>query len=182
MIQGTLVCLREYRKEDAERAQGFLNNPELSRLLSTGVPFPLTLWDEEKWVESQSVQKELYNFAIETVKERLYIGGCGINALDWKNRAATVGIMIGDPEFWGKGYGTEAMRLLIGFIFEQMNMNRIELRVFSFNERARKSYEKVGFVPEGRLRQALYRDGAFHDELPMSILRHEYDALYRKKD
>jgi RimJ/RimL family protein N-acetyltransferase len=182
MYLGDLVRLREYRATDTERALSFINDPELSRLLSTNTPFPATLADEEKWVSSQSSRNERYNFAIETLEEQLYIGGCGINALDWKNRQCTVGIMIGDKNYWGRGYGTDAMRVLVRFLFDQMNMHRAELHVFGYNERAQRSYQKVGFVKEGVLRQCLYRDGAYYDEIIMSMLRPEYEALYRGKD
>ena len=182
MYTGDLVRLCEYSREDSARALTFINNPEVLRLIQTGVRLPRTYKEEEKWIENMNAGKlEGYTFKIETLKDSLYIGGCGVNELDWKNRNAVVGIMVGDPVYWGHGYGTDAMRVLVRFLFDQVGLNRIALKVFDYNERAIKSYQKVGFTQEGRMRETLYCDGAFHDEIVMSILKREYDALYERK-
>lgn len=173
MYTGNLVNLREYRKEDVPMAQAYLNNPEIKRLLAPNIPFLYTLEDEYKWYEGQSAMKDLYNFAIETKETGKYIGGCGINHLDWKNSTATIGIFIGDADYWGKGYGTDAMKVLIRFIFEQMNIHKIKLNVYAFNERAIKSYQKIGFVHEGTLRQEIFKDGKYHDEWVMGMFASE---------
>ena len=73
-----------------------------------------------------------------------------------------------------KGHGTDAIRILIRFIFEQMNINKIKLNVYEFNERAVRCYEKCGFKKEGRLRQEIFRDGKYYDQYIMSILKEEY--------
>jgi RimJ/RimL family protein N-acetyltransferase len=174
MYTGEKVRLREYRREDTQHAQSYINDPEVKRFLTPGIPFPVTLDEEEKWVSSQSAFKNEYNFAIENLEDQRYIGGCGINSLDWKNSVATVGIFIGDKSLWGRGYGTDAMKVLVKFIFEQMNINKIKLNVYSFNERAIKSYEKCGFKKEGQLREEIFRDGKYFDEYVMGILRKEY--------
>lgn len=175
MYIGQKVRLREYRKEDIEKAQKYMNDPEIRRLLHPGIPYLYTFEDEEKWFNELSANKDVYNFAIETIKDKKYIGGCGLNKIDWKNSVAVVGIFIGDKEYWGKGYGTDAMKILIKFVFEQMNINKIKLNVFSFNQRAIKSYEKCGFRKEGILRQEIYRDGRYYDDIIMGILREEYN-------
>lgn len=174
MYTGNKVRLREYRKEDVKLAQSYLNDREIRKLLNPGIPYPLTFGDEEKWVESLSSQNDRYSFAIETLDDNKYIGGCGINDIDWKNSVAIIGIVIGDKEYWGKGYGTDAMKLLISFVFEQMNLNKIKLHVFSFNERAIKCYEKCGFTKEGVLREEIFSDGKYHDDIVMGFLKTEY--------
>lgn len=90
---------------------------------------------------------------------------------------AVEGIFIGDKKYWGKGYGTDAMRVLVKFIFEQMNIHKVKLNVYSFNERAIKSYEKCGFKVEGVLRQEIFRDGRYYDEIIMGLLKEEYYNL-----
>ena len=174
MYQGKKTRLREYRKEDVPKALAYMNDGDVKRLLTPGIPFLYTLEDELKWYEGITAMKDTYNFAIETIDGGHYIGGCGLNAVDWKNSVAVVGIFIGDKTYWGKGYGTDAMKILINFIFGQMNINKIKLNVYSFNERAVKSYEKCGFIKEGTLRQEIYRDGKYHDEHIMSILKEEH--------
>ncbi len=174
MFIGKRVKLRELKIEDVEPAYRYMSDPEVLLNLSPGIPYPMTLERERHWFESQIEMKDTYNFSIEDIETGLYIGGCGINKIDWKNSIATVGIYIGDKDFRGKGYGTEAMGLFIDFIFNQMNINRVQLFVFSFNERAIRSYKKIGFVEEGRLKQSIFRNGKYHDELIMSILREDY--------
>jgi RimJ/RimL family protein N-acetyltransferase len=176
MYTGTLVRLREYRKEDIPLAQGFINDPEMKLLLAPGVPFPVTLDDEEKWVRSNSAMKDEYSFAIETLDGGEYIGGCGINSIDWKNSKVLVGIFIGNKNYLGRGYGTDAMRVLISFIFNEMNVHKIKLLVYAFNERAIRSYKKCGFVVEGIKRQEVFKAGQYHDELEMGLLREEWES------
>ncbi|MCL4442345.1 MAG: GNAT family N-acetyltransferase [Firmicutes bacterium] len=174
MYTGKLVKLRAYKQEDAALAQEYYNDPEVKRFLVPGIPYPLTLPEEERWVLSQSANNDVYSFAIETLEDAQYIGGCGINSVDWKNSVAQAGIFIGDKNFWGKGYGTDAMQVLVRFVFEQMNVNKVSLNTYSFNTRAFKSYLKCGFKQEGTLRQALFRDGRYHDIYVMGLLREEY--------
>jgi len=174
MYTGQKVKLREYRETDIAQVLTYINDPEIKTLLHNGVPYPMTMKDEMTWFENQSAMKEKYNFAIESLEDQRYLGGCGINALDWKNSVATVGIFIGDKNYWGKGYGTDAMKVLIAFIFDQMNLNKIALHVYSFNERAIKSYEKCGFVVEGRLRKEVYKNGSYFDDVVMGLLKEEY--------
>lgn len=176
MYEGELVRFRELRDSDLELAQGFINDPEVAKNLTPRIPYLATLKDEKVFFDSISFMKDTYNFAIEAKDSNKYIGGCGVNEIDWKNSVATVGIMIGDKNYWSKGYGTDAMKLLVKFIFEQMNINKVKLCVYSFNKRAEKCYEKTGFKKEGILREELFRDGKYHDTIIMSILRNEFNS------
>ncbi len=174
MFTGSLVRLRAYRKEDAPLAQEYMNDPEMKLCLSPGVPYPFTLEDEEKWVATNSAMNDTYTFAIEALDSGEYIGGCGAHEIDWKNSKATVGIMIGSKKYLSRGYGTDAMKVLINFIFNEMNINKISLNVYAFNERAVKSYKKCGFIVEGVLRQEIFKNGNYHDELRMALLRGDW--------
>ena len=173
MYCGKLVRLRAYRKNDIPKAQEFLNDFEVRKLLQPTVPYPYTMEDEEKWYEGISAIKDTYTFAIETL-DGIYLGGCGVNSIDWKNRKAEIGIFIGDKDYWGKGYGSDAIQILVKFIFEEMNINKIGLSVYSYNERAKKAYKKCGFVEDGVLREEIFREGKYHDEIIMSMLKREY--------
>ncbi len=174
MYTGKLVRLREYRKEDLPKILEYINDPEVKGLLNPAIPYPYTLEDEEKWLASNSATKDIYSFAIETLVEKRYIGGCGINKIDWKNSVVEVGIFIGDKSLWGKGFGSDAMKVLMAFVFEQLNINKIKLEVFSFNQRAIKSYEKCGFRVEGVLREEIFRNGKYFDKISMGILAREF--------
>ena len=174
MYEGALVRLRPYGKDDTETVWKYINDPEIKQYLAPGIPYPITLNDEEKWILSQSAMQDTYSFAIEDKDTCKYLGGCGINHVDWKNSHATVGIFIGDKEFHGKGYGTDAMRTLVKFIFNEMNIRKVKLEVYAFNERALRSYEKCGFKKEGSLREEIFRFGKFHDIIIMSVFRGEF--------
>lgn len=176
MYYGEKVCLRAYKEEDIPVATKLVNDAELKRLLAPRIAFPMTGWEEEEWVKSQRSNKNgEYNFAVEDMETHSYIGGCGINEVNWTARIATVGIMIGDKNYWNKGYGTDAMKVLIKFIFENMNIRKIKLNVFSFNIRAQKCYEKCGFKVEGILKDELFKDGKYYDEIIMSLFNNEYN-------
>lgn len=175
MFDGKLVRLRGYRKEDISLKLSYINDPEVMRYLESGIPYPLTLNEEIKWFEAISAFKDSYRFAIEAIDSSHYIGECGINSIDWKNSVASAVIFIGDKEYRGKGFGTEAMKILLYFVFNQININKVRLNVYSFNVRAIKSYEKCGFKKEGILRQEIFRDGKYYDTIVMGLLREEWD-------
>ncbi|PJF44100.1 MAG: N-acetyltransferase, partial [Phototrophicales bacterium] len=98
----------------------------------------------------------------------------GLHGPDLRNRSSEVGISIGQPSYWDQGYGTDAMRVLLRYGFYEINLHRIELKVYSFNERAIRSYEKLGFQKEVVARQAIFRDGQYHDVIIMGLLRSEW--------
>jgi RimJ/RimL family protein N-acetyltransferase len=106
----------------------------------------------------------------------LSIGNIALFDFDWRIRMAELGVLIGDKEYWNKGYGTEAVGLLIKHAFATLNLNRVFLRVYQTNPRAIRAYEKAGFVHEGRFRQAHYHDGEYVDVIFMSVLRSEWQA------
>ncbi|MCL5270155.1 MAG: GNAT family N-acetyltransferase [bacterium] len=174
MFEGNLTRLRACREEDVPLAQQFISDPEVSLNMVPDIPYPMTLGEERKWYESLSARGDRYSFAIETREETRYIGGCGVNNINWKNGTAEVGIFIGDPEFRDKGCGTDALGTPVRFAFGQIHINKLKLNVFSFNARAICCYEKLNFKLEGVLRQEIFRDVRYHDIHIMSILREEY--------
>lgn len=174
MYLGELVRLRDYGKEDLEMAKNFVNDPEVRQYVEPGIPYLYTLANEEKWYEAISARSDIYHFAIEDKKTGKYIGGCSVSEVDWKNSIVVVGIFIGEAEYRNKGYGTDTMKVLVRFIFEQMNINKIKLCAYSFNQRAIRCYEKVGFKVEGVLKEELFRNGKYHDIIQMSIFKKDY--------
>jgi RimJ/RimL family protein N-acetyltransferase len=150
-------------------------------MMRVGILFPMRPEDEEKWYSSlnPSSDKE-YSFAIELKNGGTYLGGCGVHGIDAKNRNAMVGLFLG-KEHCGKGYGTDALQVLVRFCFQEINLNRVKLGVFSFNKRAIRCYEKVGFRTEGVLRQEIYRNGRYHDTVLMGMLRSEWDSRRRRE-
>ena len=174
VYEGLKVRLREYRKEDIPLRLAYLNDPEMICSLTPDIPYPMTLHEEEKWFESLTAVSDTYKFAIETLENKLFIGGCSINGVDWKNSVATMGIFIGSKNHLGRGYASDALRVLIEFIFLQMGINKIRLTVYSYNESALRCYEKCGFKVEGVLRQEIFKDGKYYDKIAMGLLKQEF--------
>lgn len=174
MFEGKLVRLRSYRKEDMKICLSFINDPLVTKNIRPGIPFPYKYEDEIKWYESLNPMSEKnYSFAIEKIEDETYLGGCGINYVDWKNSFCEIGLFLG-KDFWNKGYGTDAMNILVKFIFNEMNLNKIKLFVYSFNDSARRVYEKLGFKTEGVLREEIYKEGKYYDEILMGLLKKDF--------
>lgn len=174
LLQGEKVFLDAVRREDVPQFGVWFADLEFLGYLGMGALFPNTEDDELDWYERQRITKDQFTFAIRRMDTRALIGSTSLNEIGWKNRTAVFGIAIGEKSVWGQGYGTDATRVILRYAFLELNLNRVELSVYSFNERALKSYAKVGFVLEGSRRQAIYRDGHYHDVHLMSILRDEW--------
>jgi RimJ/RimL family protein N-acetyltransferase len=177
MFTGNKVRLRESRKEDIVALNDISNELECMLNLTTRVPVPMPIQIQQGWFEdyTKKFSDDFIQFTIEKL-DGTVIGKCGTGHIDWKNACVTVWIFIGKGENRGAGYGSEALSLFVNFIFREMNMNRVQLYVFGFNERAVTSYKKVGFVVEGVHKQDLYRNGKYNDVYIMSILKREFDA------
>lgn len=162
MYEGRLVRLRAFERDDVDANHAFVNDYDTVRGMLSGIPFPSSMQDEYRWLEQQtSYSRGEYQFAIEDGSGSL-VGRCGATRVDWKNRVAELAIMIGTP-YRGRGYGTEAMSLLCDFCFREMNLHKLKVSVFSFNEAAVRCYERCGFTREGLLRNEVFRDGAYRD-------------------
>jgi RimJ/RimL family protein N-acetyltransferase len=179
MFTGDLVTLGVVQREYLPSYVKWLNDWELRRLLAPNLPHPYTMEDEEGWFNRLRDERDSRVFAVLTNAEGRLLGNCSLHRIDWTNRHAMFGIFIGDKNDRRKGYGRDATRVLLRYAFEEAGLNRIELEVFSFNTSAIRLYEKVGFRMEGTRRQALFREGAWHDEHIMAILRDDWIALYR---
>lgn len=180
MLTGKNLRLRELRKEDLELINEYGNEEDVMINLNIKAPVPKPIGVQQYWYEENLKKQDgdFIQFAIEKL-DGTVIGKCGTGDIDWKNGCTTVWIFIGKQENRGKGYGTEALSLFVDFIFTEMNMNRVQLLVFGFNQRAVASYEKVGFVVEGIYKQELFRLGKYQDVYQMSILKREYDLRQR---
>jgi RimJ/RimL family protein N-acetyltransferase len=183
LFEGKLVRLTS--EDPAIMGEAFSRwnqNTEYFRLLDSD---PAHLWSSKKmkeWYEKDldaSLPKH-FDFAIRTLAEDKMIGFIGFELLNWADRDTFVAIGIGEPEYWSKGYGSDAMRIMLRYGFTELNLHRISLTVFAQNPRGIHSYEKCGFRHEGRVRDFLLRDGKRSDLLFMGILRREWDELGEK--
>jgi RimJ/RimL family protein N-acetyltransferase len=181
MIYGERIRFRGVEHDDLPTFVKWVNDPEVRQGIAIHLPFSQA--EEENWFEGMLKHPadehvlgiEVREPITEVGDERWrLIGSCGFFSIDWRNRASEFGIMIGDKSYWNRGYGTEAVRLLLQHGFNTLNLNRIFLRVFENNPRAIRAYEKAGFINEGRQRQAEFMDGRYIDVLVMSMLKDEF--------
>src|SRR5438477_7347960 len=171
------VCLRPLERADLNDSYlGWLNDPEITRYMESGT-FPTTMRDMERFYEEVTGSCSQVILAITDAKSGRHIGNVKLGPVHWVHRRASLGILIGDKSFWGKGAGTEAMRMAVDYGFYKLNLRRIDLTVFAEHEFAVRLYEKVGFKVEGRLREHVFRDGQYHDILHMGLLGSEYDRV-----
>lgn len=173
MFRGKKVLLREYREGDLKNLKSILNEQNFMRYAASRTPYPRLMNDVIEDYRSISHSKDYYDFEIESIEEGVYIGECGIKTVDFKNSRAEIYIFIGE-QYSGRGYGTDAVKVLLDFIFNQMNVHKVSLTVFSFNTRAIRCYEKCGFKVEGCLRNEIFKDGKYHDSIAMGILKEEF--------
>lgn len=156
--------------DDAERYTEWLNDYELTQYL-TLASMQISLHAEK---EALARLSEGQNYAIVDKQTDTLIGNCGLMDIDNLQGTAEIGIFIGDKEYWGKGYGREALSLLTDYGFSVLNLQNIMLRVYSFNTRAIRSYESIGFRMIGTRRDAITRNRKTYDVYLMDILPSDF--------
>ena len=174
-ILGQRVVLRRHRPDNLRTFMRWYSDPEVARL-TRYQQTPLSADDVQRFFYSRIMGSDFLAMAIHIRDGERLIGTCAFSQLDGDNGSTLFHITIGDPDAWGKGYGTEATQLMLGHAFTRLALHRVALTVFEFNSRAIRSYEKSGFTIEGRARQAIFRDGRFWDEIHMSVLLEEWEA------
>lgn len=173
MIHGRLADLRAVEPSDAPVLARWLNDPEV--MLYWGRPGnTVSVPEVEAQEKAQAARGNSRKYIIQT-KEAQPIGQIDYYDLDWQNRSAWVSIMLGEQAFWSGGYGTDAMRSLLSYLFRQLNLHRVALTVHESNTRAQRSYAKNGFMVEGVLRDWAFFDGRWVNGVIMAALRDEYE-------
>ena len=178
LLHGQLVRLVAANSEtDAELMARWSRNAEYLRMLDSERAAPQSVKQVKgniaKWMEHE--QANSFGFMIRALADDKLIGFVGLGGINWSHGDGFVGIGIGEPADWGKGYGTDAMRVMLHYAFRELNLYRVNLDVFSYNPRAIHSYEKAGFKIEGREPKSVLRDGQRYDMVLMGILREEWE-------
>ncbi len=173
-ISGKRIYLSPMNIEDAELYTRWMNDSEITDNLGSST-MVFSEEAERNWVEDNSGE---YQFAIIERESDEIIGNCGIQAVTHTFQRAELGLFIGDENNRNKGYGKEVLSLLLAYCFDTLNLHNVMLKVFSFNERAIHTYEKVGFKEIGRRREAYYAKGRLWDEVYMDILKDEFTREY----
>jgi RimJ/RimL family protein N-acetyltransferase len=173
-VVGNRIYLRGFEKKDLTGNYfNWANDPAVTHYLFMGAK-PNIAENMEEWFNTMRHDASETLFVICDKQNNKVIGFCGLHRIDWIGRTAEYRIFLGEKDYWGKGIGQEAGKLLVRYGFEKLNMNKVWLGVTDENVPAVKSYEKLGFVHEGVLRQDNYRNSKYYNTVRMSILRDEY--------
>jgi len=174
-LEGERTVLRRHVPANLEAFKRWYADPEVVRL-TRYQDGPMRADEVERFFVARVLGPESLTFAIHVRATDRLIGTCAFSQLDGDNGTALFHITIGEKDCWGQGHGGEATELMLEHAFERLGLHRVGLSVFEFNERAIRSYRRVGFVVEGRAREAILRDGRWWDEIQMSILESEWRA------
>jgi RimJ/RimL family protein N-acetyltransferase len=174
-LDGTRVVLKRHVPANLGAFERWYTDPEVARL-TRYQDGPMRPEEIERFFTARVVGPDSLALAVHVKADDRLIGTCAFSQLDGDNGSALYHITIGEKEAWGSGYGTEATRLMLSHAFDRLNLHRVALSVFEFNERAIRSYRSCGFTVEGRSREAIWREGRWWDEITMSILEPEWRA------
>lgn len=181
MLRGELVWLRPSERSDFMQDPAPVNDPEIGHMMGLKMPVGIDGASEFAQMVLSQHGKTLWSFTVCPLGEQRGIGNVSLRNLDRENGSAEMAVVMTDHAYIGRGYGTDAVNCIVDFGFGELRLERIYLQVFDYNPRAKRSYEKSGFQTDATLRHARFHRGQHHDVDVMSILRHEWLALARRR-
>lgn len=171
-IVGTKTILRKLEEGDLKKTLTWLRDPSVNKFLSQDFS-GFTREQEFQWFNFMRNSYRDIVFAIETKDERIHIGNCGLHRINWIQKSCELGIVIGEKEFWNKGYGSDVIRSVANFAFTKLNISRIRLNVYQYNPRAIRAYEKCGFKKIKTLKNDHFYEGKYWDTFVMELVKPE---------
>lgn len=169
---GKKVLLREVREGDMEIFNEMINSPTIEANV-VGWSKPVTIYEQNEWYKNIQNDSSVIRYSVCEANEGVLCGTAIISRIDWKNRVCSIDIKLCENA-QGKGYGTETIALLKEYIFNELNLNRIEVKILETNIGSQKLFQKSGFVREGVLRRAVYKKGNYINLFLYSYLKEEY--------
>jgi len=176
LLQGSRVRLAALTADDLPEIARWHSDAGFARMFDTRPSAPRMAGTLDSWLEDYSRSTNGFLFAIRPLGGDELLGYTELEGIQWPHEHAWLSIAIGDPARQGQGYGTEAIGLALQFAFQELNLHRVQLTVFSYNQRAIALYEKLGFRREGTYREHIQRDGARYDMYLYGMLRPEWLA------
>jgi RimJ/RimL family protein N-acetyltransferase len=181
LLQGANVQLTALTSNDLPRIANWYQHTDFLRLLDARPAYPQTEAVLAQWLEERHKATDAFMFGVRLLENDELLGWVELDGILWTHQVSGIGIGIGNQTYWGKGYGSEAMQLALQFAFNELNLHRLQLTVFSYNDRAIALYEKLGFQREGVYREFLQRDGERHDMYLYGLLHREWQEHQFKK-
>jgi RimJ/RimL family protein N-acetyltransferase len=176
-LKGERINLRLINENDIEQFATWINDHDVSQFLSNTLPIDMK--KEKDWIDGLYDSNTKIPFAIET-KDSELIGNMSLDSIDYINRTAVTGAMIGNKKFWGKGYGSEAKMLLLDYAFNTLNLRKIISEVIGFNDRSVKYSLKCGYVIEGRQKKHYYKNGEYHDKVLLAVFKDDWIPFFKE--
>jgi RimJ/RimL family protein N-acetyltransferase len=174
--RGDAIRLTAIAKDDYPALVRWYQDAGFLRLWNADPARPLNEAEIGKWLEEEAKKQNTFHFAIRPLAGDELLGLLELDSILWNQGCGWIAIGFGNREPWGKGYGGEALRLLLDYAFGELNLHRVQLTVFAYNERAIALYEKLGFMREGVYREFMARDGVRYDMHLYGLLRREWEA------
>lgn len=179
---GKKIRLTAMTPDDVNIITAWYHDSEFVRLMDSSPAYPRPQKKWEKWLDERHEEKDVYILAIRPLNDDKLLGWLELDGISWTNGTASLGIGIGEAAERGKGYGGEAITLLLDFAFAELNLHRVQLTVFAYNARALRLYEYLGFTREGVFREFLKRDGQRYDMILYGMLNHEWTVVRSQKN
>ncbi len=176
-LKGKRVILRPLSENDVSQLTRWINDPQVRQFIKNSVP--LNESAERNWVQSLEKRSQTDIVLGIEVKGKL-IGNIGLHRIDWKHRIATTGAIIGEKEYWGKGFGTDAKMALLNYAFNDLNLRKLVSHVYAFNERSLAYSLHCGYRVEGRLRRHRFVNGRYWDEIILGLFKSDWLPYWRK--
>lgn len=176
-LVGKIVNLRPLSKNDVSDMTRWINDPEIRELVS--FVFPKTEKQEEEWVNKLGSDEKNIVLGIET-KDHKFIGLMGLHEINWISRTCTTGAVIGEKEYWGKGYGTDAKMQVLNYAFNTLNFHKVCSSVIVYNKRSLHYSLHCGYKIEGRRKRQHFKNGKYWDLIELGLFKDEWLLFWKK--
>lgn len=176
-LKGRKVILRPVLESDVPSLMKWINDPRVRQFIQN--VFPLTEGAEREWVANLAKKSDT-NIVLIIEVDGKAIGNMGVHQINWKDRTATTGAIIGEVEYWGKGYGTDAKMVFLEYLFNTLNLHKVMSRVYAFNKRSLAYSLHSGYKIEGRLRKQCFVNGRYHDEIILGVFKKDWLKARKK--
>lgn len=177
-LEGFRTTLRPFGEEDLPSVTRWINDPRVRKFVSAYLPASLAA--EREWIAGQGKDAKNIVLAIVTKPEGILIGSMGLHGINWKDRVATTGALIGERSYWGKGYGTDAKMALLEYAFHELDLYKICSTVAAFNKRSLAYSLHCGYRVEGRRKEHMVMNGRRYDHIDLALFRRQWEPIWRR--